>query len=130
MNGTMLLAVAAGGALGSMGRYAMMSGLGAWFGPATAFPYGTLAVNLLGSLVMGMLVEASALIWSPSPELRAFLAIGVLGGFTTFSTFSLDVVVLLKSGNHMAAFVYVATSFVLGVAALFAGMALMRQVIG
>lgn len=119
-----LLAVAAGGALGAVGRYLVMSQVGHWFGHG--FPYGTLVVNVLGSLVMGLLVEAWALVWSPSPELRALLAVGVLGAFTTFSTFSLDTVVLYQRGALLSVGFYIAGSVVLSVAGLVAGLYLGR----
>jgi CrcB protein len=124
----MLLAVAAGGAAGSVARFVTMSAMGHWFG--TAFPYGTLAVNVIGSLVMGVLVEWWALAWSPAPELRALLAVGVLGGFTTFSTFSLDLVVLVQRGEMVAAALYMVVSVVFSVGALFAGLFLVRGIVG
>jgi CrcB protein len=120
----MLLAVAAGGAAGSVGRFVAMSMFGA------AFPYGTLAVNVTGSLVMGVLVEGWALAWSPTPELRALLAVGVLGGFTTFSTFSLDVAVLMQREELGVAALYMVVSVVVSVGALFAGLYLVRGIVG
>ena len=120
----MLLAVAAGGALGAVGRYLVMSQVGHWFGHG--FPYGTLVVNILGSLIMGLLVEAWALVWSPSQELRALLAVGVLGAFTTFSTFSLDTVVLYQRDAYLSAGLYIVASVVLSVAGLIAGLHLGR----
>lgn len=127
MNATMIMAVAAGGAAGSVARYVLMGRVGAWFG--TAFPCSTLTVNILGSFVMGVLVELFALKWSASQEVRALLTVGVLGGFTTFSTFSLDVVVLIERQQAALAALYVAASLVLSVAALFLGLAVMRQVL-
>jgi fluoride exporter len=124
----MLLAVAAGGAAGSVARYVTMSAIGHWFG--AAFPYGTLAVNVIGSLVMGVLVEWWALAWSPAPELMALLAVGVLGGFTTFSTFSLDLVVLVQRGEIAGAALYMVVSVVFSVGALFAGLFLVRGIVG
>ncbi|MHC4917835.1 MAG: CrcB family protein, partial [Planctomycetota bacterium] len=85
----MLLAVAAGGAVGAVGRYLVMIQVGYWLG--TAFPFATLAVNVIGSFALGLLVGLMALAWSPPAELRALLVVGVLGAFTTFSTFSMDV---------------------------------------
>lgn len=127
MNASLLLAVAAGGAVGSVARYLSMTAVGHWLG--TGFPIATLAVNVAGSLVMGMLVEASALAWSPSPELRALLTVGVLGGFTTFSTFSLDAALLIERNQHGLAALYALLSVVLSIAALFLGMAMVRQVL-
>jgi fluoride exporter len=123
-----VLAVAAGGAIGAVGRYLVMSGVGHWLGHG--FPLGTLVVNVLGSLAMGVLVELGALVWSPSPELRAMLVVGLLGSFTTFSTFSLDVVVLVGRGANFAAMGYVVASVVLSIAGLVLGMALVRGLIG
>ena len=120
----MLLAVAVGGAAGSVGRFVAMSVIGHWFG--AAFSYGTLAVNVIGSLVMGVLVEGWALAWSPTPELRALLTVGVLGGFTTFSTFSLDVAVLYERGEIGLAALYVLLSVALSIGGLFGGLALVR----
>ena len=124
----MLLAVAAGGAAGSVARFVTMSAIGHWLGGA--FPYGTLVVNIIGSLVMGVLVEWWALAWTPAPEVRALLAVGVLGGLTTFSTFSLDLVVLVQRGEMVAAALYTMVSVVFSVGALFAGLFLVRGIVG
>lgn len=106
------LLVALGGALGSLLRY----GLGAWIqgllGPG--FPYSTLLVNALGSLLIGVVVRLS-LEGALSGEARLFLAMGVLGGFTTFSTFSYETVLLLQDGEVLKALAYVGLSVVLGV---------------
>ena len=119
-----LLAVAAGGAVGAVARYLTMSLVGVLIGGG--FPYATLAVNVVGSFVLGVLVEFSALVWSPGEALRAFLVVGVLGAFTTFSTFSLDVAVLYERGELGAAAVYIIASVILSVAGLFAGLAAVR----
>lgn len=123
-----LLAVAFGGALGAVARYLAVTGLGLWAG--MAFPYGTLTVNVLGSFALGVLVETSALIWSPSAELRAFLVIGVLGSFTTFSTFSLDTVALFQRGEIVLCATYIAASVILSIAGLFAGLQAVRWSLG
>ena len=124
----MILAVAAGGAFGAVARYLVMSGIGRWLGPHD-FPWGTLTVNIAGSVLMGVLIELMALVWSPSQEMRAVLVIGVLGAFTTFSTFSLDVVVLYERGQTLFVAAYVAGSVVLCVGGLFSAMHLMRAVL-
>ena len=93
---TLAVAVAAGGALGALGRYLATSWFGRRFG--TGFPYGTLAVNASGSLLLGVFVALGASQWRIPPELHAFIALGVLGGFTTVSTFALDTVTL--AGRH------------------------------
>lgn len=123
----MLLAVAAGGAAGAVGRYLVMSGVGHLFG--TGFPLGTIVVNVLGSFVLGVLVELSALAWSPAPELRALLVVGVLGAFTTFSTFSMDAVLLFERGNLGLAALYIVSSVVLSIAAFFAALLLLRSLL-
>lgn len=123
----MIAAVAAGGALGAVGRYAVVSQVTLWAGHG--FPFGTLAVNILGSFAMGVLVELGALVWQPSPELRGFLVVGVLGAFTTFSTFSLDVAVLYERGELLYCAAYIVGSVVLSVGAFFAALALLRSVL-
>lgn len=120
--------VAAGGAVGSAARYLSMVLVGQMVG--AAFPWGTLFVNIVGSAVMGVLAELGALVWQPSPDLRVFLTVGVLGGFTTFSTFSLDVAVLVERHSWAVAALYVSLSILLSVGALFAAMATVRQIVG
>src|SRR3546814_5903435 len=83
MQGQLLAAIAFGGALGAVARHLAVGQVALWAGPG--FLFGTLAVNVGGSFAMGAIVELSALVWSPSPELRAFLTVGFLGAFTTFS---------------------------------------------
>lgn len=122
-----LAAVAIGGAVGSAARYLLMTAVGQWLG--TQFPYGTLTVNALGCFTMGVLVELSALVWSPSPELRALVMVGVLGGFTTFSSFTLDVGVLVSRDDLWAAAGYVLASMVLTIAGFFAGLAAVRSLV-
>lgn len=100
------LYVALGGALGSVGRYALALALRA---PAAAFPFATLAANVAGSTLIGML---AALLPPEASALRVFLMAGVLGGFTTMSSFSLEVVVLLGQGRWGSAAVYLAGSLV------------------
>lgn len=119
-----VLVVAAGGALGAVARYLMMAGVGMWLG--AGFPYGTMAVNVLGSVVFGALVEMMALVWNIGGDLRAFMVIGILGSFTTFSTFSLDAVVLFHRGDMVGMALYVLGSVVLAVAGFVAGMAAVR----
>ena len=123
----MLLAVAAGGALGAVGRYLLIGQVGQWFG--TGFPLGTLAVNVIGSFAMGALIETMVLVWSASQELRAFLAVGILGAFTTFSTFSMDVALLFERGAFGQTALYILASVALSIAGLFAGLYLMRSLL-
>ncbi len=118
------LAVAAGGAIGASARYLLVGGLDHWLG--AGFPMGTLAVNALGSFVLGVLIEVTALVWSPAPELRALLVVGVLGSFTTVSAFSLDALVLFERGAGDLAGLYLAASVTLSLAGIYAGMRLLR----
>lgn len=116
-----LLIVAAGGAIGASLRH--LTGLATLrlFGPS--FPWGTLAVNIAGSFAMGLIVELIARRFGASNELRLFIATGVLGGFTTFSAFSLDAVNLLNRAGLPLASLYVAASVAGAILALFAGLA-------
>ena len=122
-----LLAVALGGALGASGRHLVSRAMVHLLG--TSFPWGTLLVNVLGSVLMGMLIELAALRLNLSNEMRAFVFVGILGGFTTFSTFALDAVTLYERGALLPAFLYVLGSVTLAVAGLFAGLALMRWIL-
>lgn len=95
----------------------------------TALPAGTLFVNVFGSFLMGALVEYLALRAHLPLQWRLFLATGVLGGFTTFSAFSLDAVLLYERGKIGLAAAYVCTSVILSIAALFAGLAIVRSLV-
>ena len=122
----MLLAVAAGGALGALARYGVyVLGARLW---GHGFPWSTLAVNVAGSFALAILVELMALRWSPSQEVRALLIVGVLGAFTTFSTFSLDVVTLAQRQAWTPAALYIAGSVVLSVGAFVLGLRIGRLV--
>lgn len=120
-----ILAIAAGGATGAVMRHGLNSSLTHFLG--TGFPYGILAVNVLGSFLMGVLVSVFAHFWEPSQGVKAFLTVGMLGAFTTFSAFSLDAVTLLGRGAYGTAVFYMAGSVVFAVAALFGGMILVRM---
>ncbi len=91
-------------------------------------PWGTIFVNVVGSFLMGLLVEALALRFNGSPEVRVFLATGILGGLTTFSAFSLDFAVLLQRGDTITAALYLIASVSISILALFAGLAAGRMV--
>jgi CrcB protein len=114
----LLLAIAAGGALGSVARYGVA--LLAQRAHAS-FPYGTLVVNVAGSLLLGVLVRSFASHSSGPTVTQLALTIGLCGGFTTFSTFSLDTLRLLQSGEHGRAAAYVAASVGLSVTAVWLG---------
>jgi CrcB protein len=121
----LILAIAIGGAVGSLARHYLSSGIYSVTG--TAFPYGILMVNVLGGLIMGMVVELGALKLNYSLEMRAFLTTGILGGFTTFSTFSLDAALLIERGDWLGAALYMVGSVALSVLALFGGLWLVRS---
>ena len=118
------LAVAAGGALGALARWLMVVQVTRLLG--AGFPAGTMVVNVLGSLAMGLVAALLAQGLSLSAELRAFLTVGFLGGFTTFSTYSLDAVGLAERGEWAGAAFYTAGSVALGVLAFLAGARLAR----
>jgi fluoride exporter len=122
-----VLLVAAGGAIGAALRHlANLAGL-RLLGPS--FPWSTLFVNVAGSLLMGLLAGWLARRAGPgSTELRLFLATGILGGFTTFSAFSLDIAALWERGAMLPAAFYAAASVGLSVAALFLGLSVARAV--
>jgi CrcB protein len=119
-----LIAVALGGAIGSLVRYFVAGAVqsAAWPG----FPWGIFVVNITGGFVMGVIVELGALKIQMTPELRSFLTVGILGGYTTFSTFSLDSVMLIQRGAYASAGAYMVGSVVLSVLALYAGLFLVR----
>lgn len=120
----MILAIAAGGAVGAVARHFAAHFIASLAGHG--FPWGILAVNVLGSLIMGVLIEVMALVWSPGMEVRAFLVVGILGSFTTFSTFALDTVTLMGRGQSITAAAYIGASVIVAVLALIAGMAAVR----
>lgn len=118
--------VALGGALGATSRHfvnLLAGGMG--FAPS----WGTLGINVLGSTAAGALLALMAQAWSPSEAMRAFLFVGVLGGFTTFSAFSAEVVLFIERGEYGMATLYAIVSMLLSVGGLFAGLRLMRVVL-
>lgn len=120
-----LLLVMLGGALGSGARHLTGRAMLAVAGPG--FPFGTLTVNLVGGLLMGALVGVLARIGG-SEDWRLFVGVGVLGGFTTFSAFSFDAVTMIERGAIGMALIYVLISVTGSIAALFAGLTLVRSV--
>jgi CrcB protein len=122
-----ILAVAAGGAVGSVARYLLSSRVGHWLG--TGFPWGTLAVNIIGCAIYGALIEVFARVWSPGATVRALLTVGFLGGFTTFSAFSVEVFALYERGAVLEAGLYVVASVVLSILGVFAGLHLFRALL-
>jgi CrcB protein len=122
----MLVAIAVGGAVGALGRHFVNVALGSLLG--TGFPWGTVTVNIVGSFLMGVLIHMLAVSWNVSPEMRALLTVGALGAFTTFSTFSLDVVTMYERDELLLTGIYIAVSVVASIGALFVGLRLARVV--
>lgn len=120
----LVLAIAFGGALGAMGRHFVSVQIENWLG--SSIPWAAFVVNVFGSFLLGVLYEAGTLMWQPTVEVKAFLTIGLLGAFTTFSTFSMDVVVLVERGAWFTAGIYVVGSVAIAVLGLVVGMALTR----
>ncbi|MFS2178547.1 fluoride efflux transporter CrcB [Rhizobium pisi] len=118
------LLVAVGGAIGSLLRYYV--GQWALRLMGLAFPWGTLTVNVVGCFVIGLFTELIARKFNASVELRLLLVTGFLGGFTTFSAFSLDAISLFERGEAVAGGVYIAASVGLSMAAVISGLAVMR----
>ena len=119
-----LFLVMAGGAVGSGARYLTGRAMLSLFGPD--FPWGTLTVNLIGGFLMGALVGTLARATGSGEQWRLLLAVGVLGGFTTFSAFSLDTMAMIERGEIGTAGAYVLASVIGSCAALFAGLTLTR----
>ena len=122
-----LFAVAIGGAVGASGRYLFNLQMMRLLGPN--FPWGTLGVNIIGSFVMGVLAGSFALRFNVSGEMRSFLMTGVLGGFTTFSAFSLDAGNMIERNDFGMAGLYIGASVVGSIAALFLGLYAVRTVL-
>jgi CrcB protein len=120
-----IMAVAAGGAIGSVARYLIGIGSGKLFG--LNFPWGTLIINVTGSFLIGLFVGLFALKWNLPPAWRIFLTVGICGGYTTFSTFSLDAFYLMERNEAVAAMAYMIGSVVLSVGALVAAMHVIRS---
>jgi len=126
-----LVAVAVGGAVGSVGRYYIAAVAERWFVSlfGTGFPFGTITVNVLGSFVFGALIKSFAVTVMPSAELRALMFIGVLGAFTTFSAFSADMYLLLERGEVGRALLYIFVSVAISLVAFYAGLRLLHLIL-
>ena len=121
-----IIYIAAGGALGALLRYWMSNGIYALFG--TGFPYGTLAVNVSGSLIIGFVYVFLLERMDVGVEWRAGLVIGLLGAFTTFSTFSIETLNLIESGEQLKAGLNIIFSVSLCIVACWAGMTVGREI--
>ncbi|TPG40302.1 fluoride efflux transporter CrcB [Sphingomonas koreensis] len=119
-----LLLVMLGGALGSGARYLVGKATLAWLGPN--YPWGTLTVNLVGGLLMGLVIGILTRMSGGQDPVRLFVAVGALGGFTTFSSFALDAVNMIERGDVVTALVYALVSVIGAILGVLAGLHLMR----
>ena len=121
-----IIAIAIGGAIGSVLRYLIQMQCIDWFG--TKFPYGTMIINVIGSLAIGFLSVALLERFFVSTELRFAILVGLLGGFTTFSTFSLETLTLFEQGNVIIAASNIVLSVLLCIMACYLGVVLGRNI--
>ncbi|MBQ1500198.1 MAG: fluoride efflux transporter CrcB [Sphingomonas sp.] len=119
-----LILVMLGGAFGSGARFLTGKLTLAWFGPN--YPWGTLAVNLIGGFLMGVFVGTLARLGQGGEQWRLLIAVGVLGGYTTFSAFTLDLMNMIQRGDYGMGLAYVLASVVGSAVALFAGLSILR----
>jgi len=124
LNFSFIAAVAVGGAFGSVMRYLAGIAAGRLFG--TNFPWGTLIINVTGSFLIGAFVGLFATRWDLPQAARIFLTVGICGGYTTFSTFSLDAWYLAERGETLASLAYMTASVILSVAALIGALQLIK----
>ena len=125
MNPTLILVAALGGSIGSAARYVVGVTAGRVFG--TTFPWATLIINVSGSVLMGAFVAFFLTRWDISQAGRVFLTVGICGGYTTFSTFSLDAYSLIEKGDISSAAIYIIASSVLSISALALAMYVVRS---
>jgi len=121
-----LLIVFVGGGLGAVARYLLQGFVYRYSG--TEFPYGTIVVNILGCFTIGLLMSSMEERFLATPSLRLFLTIGILGGFTTFSSFSYETMALLREGNFLAGGMNIVASVVTCLVATWLGLGLGRYV--
>jgi len=121
-----LLLIGLGGFMGALLRYSV-SGLIQNLSKSMSFPYGTLVVNLLGCLLIGALSQVAEIRGVISPEARSFIFIGLLGAFTTFSTFGNDTVSLFREGENLLSYINIGLHLVLGLSAVWLGQSLVSQ---
>lgn len=125
---TLCLFVAAGGAFGSVLRFVFSNTLSRFI-PHSVFPADTIIINMLGAMIMGVLIEFMALRWSVSNEIRALLLFGVLGGFTTFSRFAVDIIAMLERGEFAKVCMYVFLSVILTILAAYGAIRVTRMLL-
>ncbi len=121
-----VLYVALGGSLGASARYLLGHGAQKLW-PASAFPWGTFLANVIGGLVMGLFIGWMSAKLTGSENMRLFMAVGVLGGFTTFSSFSLEALRMIETKSYALAAGYIGGSVILSVAAVFFGLVIARK---
>lgn len=121
-----LLLIGLGGFMGALLRYSVSGLIQSW-SKSMSFPYGTLVVNLLGCLLIGALSQVAEVRGVLSTEARSFIFIGLLGAFTTFSTFGNDTVSLFRDGKDLLSFVNIGLHLVLGLSAVWLGQSLVSQ---
>lgn len=121
--GVVLLVIALGGGLGAVSRYGILR----WLPTAPGhFPWATFAINVLGCLLIGVLLVLITEVWTAHPLVRPFLGVGVLGGFTTFSTYAVEFGELLRPGSVVVAAAYLAGTLVCALLAVLVGVAVTR----
>lgn len=125
MNPQFVLAVAVGGAIGSVARYLVAIGSGKLFG--TNFPWGILIINVTGSFLIGVLMTLLTERFAPHPNWRLFLVVGVLGGYTTFSSFEYETYQAVREGARWMGLIYVSGSVLLGYLGVWMGAVLARR---
>jgi CrcB protein len=126
---TKILLAGAGGFIGSVLRYGVSQLIDQWYGRGD-FPFGTLAVNVIGCLIIGVLTQLAEARGMFSSEARVFLVVGILGGFTTYSSFGNDTINLWRAGQAGRALLNVAAQLVLGLGAVWLGRAIVQKIWG
>lgn len=126
MNFGVMIAVATGGAVGSLCRYLVSNKMSQMV--VGSFPWGTFSVNVIGSFIMGIIVGLVSEKWQISNEMKSLITIGILGGFTTFSTFSLDIINLIENKLFGVAVGYFTASVLVSVLALALGLYLIKGI--
>jgi CrcB protein len=124
---SLCLAVAAGGAFGAVLRFLVTNAVSRYISHQI-FPLDTIVVNMLGGLVLGALLEMMAIRWNLPPEARAFLIFGVIGGFTTFARFAVDIVAMLERGELTKTILYIFISICATILSAYGAMRLVRGI--